>query len=424
MAVTESKGDGYALYGGVKLPNIDSVWTDKETCPCGTMMIADGSIIGEEYSGAVLASLVASAEQNVVNSDGSIFIDAAGVYLYTDSQAVQTYYESINIQCGLNEWGGANIIGVTSWNANEVLWVSYDLLNATDSTVYLAASDPIPLDGMNVIEWDGDTTGLVSFDDYWYKVSDEVFKPDHTFNYHLTYSGLAGQVGSGTNADFTDQSGMMMDSVNSLVISAYTADVVSETGLYFAKNVIGDYVSLFAYTPATTDEPDTEEPTWTFNKTSYLLGRLFGRRIKAQRKPKKPTAYLYNGVRLPALPEWDRGSYPYAVIAKNDYTAYLYLSTCPMKYHYYTNYIAHLVSTDDGYAMLYKGMEDGEVFDSWNRAEIVESGSAFTSPFTAGYHAMQLNGPSYECLWANYDVIDNEDGTLRVAASEPVPVYE
>ena len=29
---------------------------------------------------------------------------------------------------------------------------------------------------------------------------------------------------------------------------------------------------------------------------------------------KEPVAYLYNGVRLPALPEWDREKYPFAVI--------------------------------------------------------------------------------------------------------------
>ena len=30
---------------------------------------------------------------------------------------------------------------------------------------------------------------------------------------------------------------------------------------------------------------------------------------------KQPVAYLYNGVRLPKLPEWDRETYPYATIS-------------------------------------------------------------------------------------------------------------
>jgi hypothetical protein len=34
------------------------------------------------------------------------------------------------------------------------VWSNHDILNA-DGSVYFAASDPIPLDGMNVIEWDG-----------------------------------------------------------------------------------------------------------------------------------------------------------------------------------------------------------------------------------------------------------------------------
>jgi hypothetical protein len=67
------------------------------------------------------------------------------------------------------------------------------------------------------------------------------------------------------------------------------------------------------------------------DKTSLTLGWLVGRRIAGQRtKQKTPIAYLYNGVQLPPLPEWDREKYPYAVIVADDYQTALSFSAKPM----------------------------------------------------------------------------------------------
>ena len=44
----------------------------------------------------------------------------------------------------------------------KLIWSNFDILNE-DGSVYFAASEPISLDGMNVIEWDGDTIGLEMF---------------------------------------------------------------------------------------------------------------------------------------------------------------------------------------------------------------------------------------------------------------------
>lgn len=113
-----------------------------------------------------------------------------------------------------------------------------------------------------------------------------------------------------------------------------------------------------------------------------------------------PIAYLYNGIRLPALPEWDRGMYPYAVIVhtgadyklclkKSAYTVFTsgdYVGINPMNYPKYK-------------------LVDG-VWESFTQIT-----AFYSSP-----------------IWSNHDLYyqDGEElaGTLYLAASDPVPVYE
>lgn len=121
--------------------------------------------------------------------------------------------------------------------------------------------------------------------------------------------------------------------------------------------------------------------------------------------------YLYNGVQLPALPEWDKEAYPYAemyavsgalsaimsvlkvtdrpadcyALGDNDYGNY------EPSYHVGTNYISYKID---------------KTSNTW-----VVKASGQIEAATSGVNAN----------WANYDLF-NEDGTLYLAASEPVPV--
>lgn len=134
---------------------------------------------------------------------------------------------------------------------------------------------------------------------------------------------------------------------------------------------------------------------------------------------KEPVAYLYNGVRLPALPEWDRETYPYAVIVyfPSD-------KNCKL-----------CVFGEKGY---YNPAYDSPGTAVW---EVIQFQNAITRITYYDYYdkdppyfklkstsdsdivsLVQTPGREY-LLWSNYD-IPNEDGSLYFAASDPIPVYE
>ena len=47
--------------------------------------------------------------------------------------------------------------------------------------------------------------------------------------------------------------------------------------------------------------------------------------------------YVYNGTELPKLPEWDKSTYPYAVIVKQGYLTKYYKLRCYATVSYYTD---------------------------------------------------------------------------------------
>lgn len=143
--VTESSGNGKALYNGVELPDINTVWTDKVTYP--------------------YAWITGSSEMNVfilyITSSKVIYDGAKGQFVNSGAISAFMYM----LQDG--EWkfvasDEREESGSIIFDASNINWASYDILN-DDGTVFLAASSPIPLDGMNVITWDGVTDGLFTF---------------------------------------------------------------------------------------------------------------------------------------------------------------------------------------------------------------------------------------------------------------------
>lgn len=125
---------------------------------------------------------------------------------------------------------------------------------------------------------------------------------------------------------------------------------------------------------------------------------------------------LYNGIELPDIDTvWtDKVTYPYAVIAStyNGESYCLYLSTVPLFVHKYSmigNSI-RLHGTDDGSVIGYRGVTP---FSEWERIPL------YDNTFAAGENACPAIHDNVE--WANYDIY-NEDGSVHLAASDPVPV--
>lgn len=159
-------------------------------------------------------------------------------------------------------------------------------------------------------------------------------------------------------------------------------------------------------------------------KTSKMLGFLTGQRIAGQRsKQKTIIGYSYNGTVLPALPEWDRETYPYAVISDVGYDnnpgvkySLVVCSTAP---------VWHTTQTSSGLTQR-KLYSDGDCLYYicyTNEGEKWVDGSAYS--YVIANHTT-YNGTvtrSVFPIWANTDLADY-DGKALVSASDPIPVYE
>lgn len=109
--------------------------------------------------------------------------------------------------------------------------------------------------------------------------------------------------------------------------------------------------------------------------------------------------YLYNNFKLPALPDWDKTTYPYACIYEA-FGTHLILSKEPATVGYRETSLGTLFF---GEHLHYKCDTDGWYYhESANELSII-------------------GGILWE-LWSNHDIYNENDGTLHNAASDPVPV--
>jgi hypothetical protein len=141
-----------------------------------------------------------------------------------------------------------------------------------------------------------------------------------------------------------------------------------------------------------------EYPTMRSWLTAYLAAQCAP---PLKLPDKQPTAYSYNGVVLPKLPEWDKTVYPYVTITFSEYGfGYFFRGyTDAMLYNGEYGYFA-----DGEASQRYCHLIDGEWGDLWTNST---SYSVNTSSI----------------VWTNTDIL-NEDGTIYLAASDPIPVYE
>lgn len=127
--------------------------------------------------------------------------------------------------------------------------------------------------------------------------------------------------------------------------------------------------------------------------------------------------YLYNGLELPALPEWDKAAYPYAYIyyvGETPAFCTLVLVPADAEIIYDEGTSAILFSTS-----YYQSYYARSVDDQWGDDGITEtSGSIYLFKpmvdFPMGYTVVQ---------WTNFDVY-TKDGSLLFPGSEPVLIEE
>lgn len=111
--------------------------------------------------------------------------------------------------------------------------------------------------------------------------------------------------------------------------------------------------------------------------------------------------YLYNGVQLPALPEWDKKKYPYALIhAFNGYTLCL-SETLPSVEEVIPGF-GIVVGITPAYSLCwsYNGTDWGEMYED----NLVPTPS--------------------DLVWSSHDILLQDKVTVFLAGSEPVPVTQ
>jgi hypothetical protein len=135
-------------------------------------------------------------------------------------------------------------------------------------------------------------------------------------------------------------------------------------------------------------------------------------------------AYLYNGVRLPKLPEWYKEKYPYACISRytNDtgetefYRLCLYDKEGVLQRAWSTyDLTAPKGTTYEGYYIYETG--DPDAWTYW----ALQSGGPTNNP---GTYIIPVKDAGWDFVWSNIDLY-NEDGSFAYSGGpDPVPVYE
>lgn len=152
--ITESSGDGFELYNGVKLPKLDDIWTDKSNhvfiCKADNSYFAIVSTVApyqDSANGGVSLSAPFYFRQY------GCFTDEATANQYGTTAYTWTLYQEHSLEEGVSNF------------KQTVIWTSTDIRKDSDGSMFLATSEPIPLDGMWVIEWNGGTEGLPELSD-------------------------------------------------------------------------------------------------------------------------------------------------------------------------------------------------------------------------------------------------------------------
>lgn len=124
--------------------------------------------------------------------------------------------------------------------------------------------------------------------------------------------------------------------------------------------------------------------------------------------------YLYNNIRLPVLPEWDKATYPYAVMG------------------YYSDTRVRVVMCKYPYHMIWQGTKAVAEPNDINGTGIAYYYNLGDTDWTYdGVTVLPADAQVSRVFWTNHDLYyedeyydDSLAGTLYLAASDPVPVPE
>ena len=172
-----------------------------------------------------------------------------------------------------------------------------------------------------------------------------------------------------------------------------------------------------------------------YDKRSFLSGLAMGLCGKGDPTSnmgvtKKPIAYLYNGVQFPEIPVEE--GLPYMYIDANAYSNVpgydywtLYLFDKPVRHGVYINNNTYFIidSPCSGKAYFYTLDTESAESLSFRFGEAIEVGKWCYGNSRSMERGEIFISDGYGCLWANHDII-NDDGSVYLAASEPIPVYE
>jgi len=154
--------------------------------------------------------------------------------------------------------------------------------------------------------------------------------------------------------------------------------------------------------------------TPTFDLQSWLIGYALGLAGKPMPMIMRiPTAYLYNSLQLPALPKWNKEIYPHAYIKtlmRYDTHKYGYGLICASVPSYCDGVCQH----PEGNYIVY-------------RYDVTVGDEGWVLIKEAVYPWEDGNYPNigtYKYDWCNTDIISVDDGTVHLAASDPIPIYD
>lgn len=127
------------FYPSVVLPDVESVWTDKVNYPY-----------------AFIQTLSATSYVLYLSADVGYVYATSGSKVNCHIQANGMRYV---FDTGSESWGSGSSFssadGPIGRNNQLAIWANYDVINTTDNSIYLAASDPIPA-GNGMVAYKGE----------------------------------------------------------------------------------------------------------------------------------------------------------------------------------------------------------------------------------------------------------------------------
>lgn len=405
------------LYNGVRLPDINTVWTDEETYPYAYISDMPGyANTGEAYY--------------LWLSDSPTMILSGGSRAFTNDAKVATYLILLDINLAMSADVNANtwiVMQEQNYEAefptdsNPTRWTSHDILNS-DGTVYLAASEPelAPAVAHPIVFYDyfyNDTT-LFDINTVWTDelkatypyayvqggaISDDLISTINNLGYDIKSGAFYACALTSANVVYNGTDVVILSGTEELGFLSFND---SELARFYSDGDIIDY-SYGSWFDAGTNSYDTDTVIGDLIWTSHdILNSTDNTVYLATSDPVAVRAYLYSGVELPILPDWDQETYPYATVVVSETFTGLYFTTTPYS----------IIATDDGkYGIINRSEMTATVYkpqdDAWS---IIASDMTLE----AGESAGSIDGWT---VWTNYDLL-NSDGTVYQAASNPIPV--